>query len=346
MVNANIGIGTGTMLGRYRLISRLGAGGMGEVWKAHDANLDREVAIKLLLPGALDDDTSRERFRREAMVLSRLSHPGVATIFDFDVHDGSDYIVMEFVPGGTLEARIALGPLPLSAIADIGAKIADALDQAHRTGVVHRDLKPGNVVLSRDGHPKILDFGIALLLAVGKASGRMTQAGMLLGSLPYMAPEQLFGDAVDVRTDVYALGVMLYEMTTGQRPFVKERPEALMFSIINTAAPMLRSLRNDAPEALEQLVAGCLQKDSAHRPSSAAEVATVLRAIGDGTSPLEIAPARNIIRSIAVIPLRNVSRDPAQEYFADGMTEAIISDLACITEWLSNSTRVLMERIP
>ena len=324
-------IGPGTTLGRYRLVSRLGAGGMGEVWKAHDANLDRDVAIKLLLEGALDDETARERFRREAMVLSRLSHPGVATIFDFDAHEGSDYIVMEFVPGGTLESRIANGALSCNDVLEIGALIADALDSAHRTGFVHRDLKPGNIVLSADGRPKILDFGIALLMAAGKVGGRLTQTGMILGSLPYMAPEQLLGDADDARTDVYALGVMLFEMTTGKRPFVKERPEALMFAVMNTAAPPLRSLRADAPEALELIISDCLQKDAAHRPVSAAAVASSLRAARSDASSAQPAARREVaIRSIAVIPLRNVSRDPAQEYFADGMTEAIISDLAHI----------------
>ncbi len=324
-------MGPGTALGRYRLISRLGAGGMGEVWKAHDANLDREVAIKLLLEGALDDETARERFRREAMVLSRLSHPGIATIFDFDAHEGNDYIVMEFVPGGTLEARIAQGALACDEVMGTGAMIAEALDSAHRAGFVHRDLKPGNIVLSADGHPKILDFGIALLLAAGKASGRMTQTGMILGSLPYMAPEQLFGDVDDARTDVYALGVMLFEMTTGRRPFVKDRPEALMFAVMNSAAPLIRTLRADAPESLEHIISECLQKVPAQRPASAAAVATWLRAARNGSLSTQVAVPRDVaIRSIAVIPLRNVSRDPAQEYFADGMTEAIISDLARI----------------
>ena len=197
---------------------------MGEVWKAHDANLDRVVAIKMLLRGALDDATTRERFRREARALSRLSHPGVATVFDFDAQDGDDFLVMEYVPGGTLESRLAAGPLPLDAVLQLGAAIADALENAHRHGVLHRDLKPGNVMLTADGQPKILDFGLAVLLSGGKATGRMTESGTVVGSLPYMAPEQLFGEADDIRTDVYALGVMLFEMATGQRPFVKAAP--------------------------------------------------------------------------------------------------------------------------
>jgi serine/threonine protein kinase/tetratricopeptide (TPR) repeat protein len=302
---------------------------MGEVWKAHDDNLDRDVAIKMLLRGALGNTTSRERFRREALVLSRLSHPGVATIFDFDTRDGCEFLVMEYVAGGTLQSRLDAGPLPLDDVLTLGTAIADALDNAHRHGFLHRDLKPGNVALTADGHPKILDFGIALLLSGEKAAGRITEAGMVLGSLPYMSPEQLLGDACDARTDIYALGVMLFEMLTGQRPFVKERSEALMFAIISNAAPPVRTLRPDAPEALDRLVMECLRKDPAQRPLSAAHVSQVLRGIHEGapTGALPL-PRRDVIRSIAVLPLRNVSRDPAQEYFADGMTESLISDLA------------------
>jgi len=302
---------------------------MGEVWKAHDDNLDRDVAIKMLLRGTLGNTSSRERFRREALVLSRLSHPGVATIFDFDVRNGCEFLVMEYVAGGTLESRLARGPMPVDEVLRLGAGIADALDNAHRHGFLHRDLKPGNVALTADGHPKILDFGIAMLLADDRATGRITQAGVVMGSLPYMAPEQLLGEVCDARTDIYALGVMLFEMLTGQRPFVKERPEAVMFSIISNAAPSVRTLRPDVPESLDRVVAECLRKDPAERPLSAARVGEVLRGINEGapTAALPL-PPRDVIRAIAVLPLRNVSRDPAQEYFADGMTESLISDLA------------------
>jgi serine/threonine protein kinase/tetratricopeptide (TPR) repeat protein len=321
----------GTTLGRYTLVNRIGEGGMGEVWKAHDANLDRHVAIKMLLRGALDDATTRERFRREALVLSRLSHSGVATIFDFDARDGCDFLVMEYVSGGTLEARLAAGPMPIDEAIDVGIAIAAALDNAHRNGFLHRDLKPANVALTAEGQPKILDFGLALLLAGAKATGHLTQTGMIVGSLPYMAPEQLLGEADDARTDVYALGVMLFEMVTGKRPIEKERPEALMFAIINTAAPGARSLRPDIPAALDQLLSDCLRKDPEQRPNSAAAIGDVLRDIRDGTSSAARTLAAPVaIRSIAVLPLRNVAGDPTQEYFVDGMTEAIISDLSRI----------------
>ena len=322
-------IAEGASLGRYRLVSRLGAGGMGEVWKAHDANLDREVAIKVLSSGALGDSTSRERFRREAHVLSRLSHPGVATIFDFDAHDGVDFLVMEYVAGGSLQARLETGPMAVDDVVRVGAAVAEALHDAHQRGFLHRDLKPGNVVLTSAGQPKILDFGLAQLLGGDKASGALTQTGMIVGSLPYMAPEQLLGEADDARTDIYALGILLFEMAIGRRPFVKERAEALMFEIFNNAAPAMRSLRADVPEALDHLVADCLSKERARRPATAAEVARRLLVVASPSQ--ETVPAtRGTIRSIVVLPLRNVSNDPTQEYFADGMTEAIISDLARI----------------
>ena len=319
----------GTVLGRYRLVERIGEGGMGEVWRAHDDNLDRDVAIKMLLRGVLGDNTRRERFRREALVLSRLSHPGVATIFDFDARNGRDFLVMEYVAGGTLESRLAKGPLPLNTVMTLGAEIGDALDNAHRHGFLHRDLKPGNIALTVDDHAKILDFGLALLLSSSTATGRMTQPGMIVGSLPYMAPEQLFGDAGDGRTDVYALGVMLFEMITGQKPFIKDRPESLMFAIVNTAAPSVRALRAETPDALDRLIAQCLRKSPAERPATAAVVSQTLRGIRDGAPSGALPmPAREVIRAIAVLPLRNVSNDPSQEYFADGLTESLISDLA------------------
>jgi len=302
---------------------------MGQVWKAHDAHLDRDVAIKLLHRAG--DEKSRARFRREALVLSRLSHPGVATIFDFDSREGCDFLVMEYVPGGTLASRVSAGPLPIEQVLRYGAAIAEALDSAHQRGFLHRDLKPGNIVISEHDHPKILDFGIALLLSGGEDVARITKAGMVLGSVPYMSPEQLFGDADSARVDIYALGVMLFEMATGRLPFIKERPEALMLAIINSAAPAARSIRPDIPAQLETLIEDCMRKDPAYRPASAGDVAADLRRLLEGTRSSEILqPSRSVIHSIVVLPLRNVSGDPSQEYFVGGMTEAIISDLSRI----------------
>ena len=319
----------GQQLSHYRILEPLGAGGMGEVYRAHDLHLERDVAVKVLLRGSLADPTARERFRREAHVLSRLSHPGVATIFDFDTQDGVDFLVMEYVPGGTLQSRLQRGPLDLDELARIGSEIGDALEDAHRRGFLHRDLKPGNIVLTTAGTPKILDFGLAGLLHASHSTTALTQTGTVFGSLPYMAPEQVRGDADDSRTDVYAFGAMLYEMATGRRPFEKDRPEALMFEILHGTTRPVRSLRPEAPPELDRLIESCLSKDPALRPASAGAVSQTLRRIREpalrGGEP---EPARDVIRSLAVLPLENVSRDPAQEYFADGMTEALISELA------------------
>lgn len=321
----------GNTLSHYRLIEKIGEGGMGAVWRAHDSHLDRDVAVKVLLHGALENTEARDRFRREAMVLARLSHPGIATIFDFDAKDGVDFLVMEYVPGGTLQRRLAQGPLPVEELLRVGAALAEALEDAHRGGFLHRDLKPGNVALTASGQPKLLDFGLAGLLHRAQASAALTMTGTIVGTLHYMAPEQLLGAADDARTDVYALGVVLYEMAAGQRPFHKDRPEALMFEILNSAPPALPAIRSGIPAALDRLIADCLHKDAAQRPASAGAVAETLRRVAEATSSGAMAATgHDVIRSLAVLPLENVSRDPAQEYFADGMTEALISDLARI----------------
>ena len=320
----------GSTLSHYTLVEKIGEGGMGVVWKAHDQHLDREVAVKVLSRGALDDTATRERFRREAHVLSRLSHPGVATIYDFAAQDGVDFLVMEYVPGGTLQSRLLEGPFELADLIRLGAEVGEALEDAHSRGFLHRDLKPGNVVLTTTGKAKLLDFGIARLLHDAQSSTALTQAGTVLGSLPYMAPEQMLGDAEDVRTDIYGLGVTLFEMATGRRPFEKPRNEALMFEVLNNAPPSICATRPELPAELDRLIAACLSKDPARRPATVAAVCTALRRIGEvttgGTAPAGV----DIIRSIAVLPLDNVSKDPAQEYFADGMTEALISDLSRI----------------
>ena len=321
----------GSRLAHYTLVEKIGEGGMGEVWKAHDDHLDRDVAVKVLAHGALDDTATRERFRREAHVLSRLSHPGVATIYDFAAQDGVDFLVMEYVPGGTLQSRLREGPVGAVELFRLGVEVGEALEDAHARGFLHRDLKPANVVLTATGKAKLLDFGIARLLHDARATNALTQPGTVLGSLPYMAPEQMLGDTEDVRTDVYAFGVMLFEMATGRRPFDKPRMEALMFEVLNSAPPSVRVLRPDLPVEFDRLINGCLSKERVLRPASIADVCEALRRMGEvGASRPATAPGRDVIRSLAVLPLENVSKDPSQEYFADGMTEALISDLSRI----------------
>ncbi len=214
----------GKTLSHYRIVEKIGAGGMGEVYRAHDERLERDVALKVLPTGTLADEANRKRFRKEALALSKLNHPHIATVHDFDTQAGTDFLVMELVEGVTLSDKLAGGPLLEKELARLGMQLAEALEEAHERGVVHRDLKPGNVMVTAKGQVKVLDFGLAKLLRPDVASATattesFTETQAVAGTLPYMAPEQLRGEGVDARTDIHALGAVLYEMATGQGLF-------------------------------------------------------------------------------------------------------------------------------
>jgi serine/threonine protein kinase len=280
-------ISTGTRLGPYEVISRIGAGGMGEVWRGRDTRLDRSVAIKLLLDAFGDQSKFRLRFEREARTISQLNHPNICTLYDIGQHDETSYIVMELIDGESLADRLRKGPLPLADVIKYGAQIADALDRAHRAGIVHRDLKPGNVMLARSG-AKLLDFGLAKPQPTSIASHDETQKaitrdGTIVGTLQYMAPEQVEGQEADHRTDIFAFGALLYEMATGQRAFAGQTRSGLIAAILKEEPPSMAELLPSTPPALAHLVGRCLAKNPEDRWQSAHDIAAQLRWIAEST---------------------------------------------------------------
>jgi serine/threonine protein kinase/tetratricopeptide (TPR) repeat protein len=335
----------GQTLGRYRIVERLGEGGMGVVFRAEDPRLEREVALKILKQDALHDEDSKRRFRLEARALSRLLHPNIATLFDFDSDRGVDFLVLEFVPGESLSRTLANGPLPETRARAIALDVTEGLQSAHEKGIVHRDLKPGNIVITPRGRAKVLDFGLARVMPGAASltqSAPITGGSALVGTVPYMSPEQVRDDRVDARSDLYALGAVLFEMTTGRRPFSGDDVLSLLYQIAHEPAPLLRVVRPGLSVELETVVARCLEKAPLRRFSDAGALLRALRgessddgrglpilaASSAGGAP-ESGPGRGI-RSLVVLPFENRSGDPAQEFFADGMTDALITDLAQI----------------
>ncbi|HKZ51693.1 MAG TPA: serine/threonine-protein kinase, partial [Candidatus Acidoferrales bacterium] len=236
----------GALLSHYRVLEKIGAGGMGEVYRARDERLERDVALKVLPAGTLGDESARKRFRREALALSKLNHPNIQTVHDFDTQEEVDFLVVEFIPGPTLADKLAAGALLEKEIASLGSQIAAALEEAHERGVVHRDLKPGNIKVTPKGQVKVLDFGIAKLLKPSAATATtesFTETHGMAGTLPYMAPEQLRGEAVDARTDLWAAGVLLYEMATGRLPFEERVFSLLSESILHRPPPTPSQLK-------------------------------------------------------------------------------------------------------
>jgi serine/threonine protein kinase len=289
-------IGPGTRLGPYEIIAPIGAGGMGEVWKGRDTRLDRDVAIKILPPGFADNDQFRARFDREAKTISSLNHPNICTLFDVGHEEKIHFLVMELIDGESLADRLTKGPLPLDQVIRYGAQVAEALDRAHKQGVVHRDLKPGNVMLTKTG-AKLLDFGLARSAAEAPVQGLtemptqarpLTAEGTILGTFQYMAPEQLEGLEADSRTDIFALGALLYEMATGQRAFKGDSKTSLIAAIVSAHPPPISTVTPLSPPALEHVIRKCLEKDPEDRWQSAHDIASELRWISEAGSQIGV----------------------------------------------------------
>src|SRR2546423_1511182 len=256
--------------GRYELVRHVARGGMAEVYLAHDQLLDRPVALKVLFPELSVDRSFVERFRREAQAAANLSHPNIVSVYDWGEEEGTYFIVMEYVDGRTLSAMLRQeGPLLPDRAAGIGADVAAALSFAHRHGVVHRDVKPGNVIITNDGLVKVTDFGIA---RAGSADENLTQTGAVMGTATYFSPEQAQGASVDARSDVYSLGVVLYEMVSGRPPFTGDNPVAIAYKHVREAPPPLRRDGAQVPGAFEAIVMQAMAKDPDYRYNNAEEL--------------------------------------------------------------------------
>ncbi|MGA7293249.1 MAG: protein kinase [Terriglobales bacterium] len=368
----------GLRLGHYLVVEKIGAGGMGEVYRARDEHLDRDVAIKVLPSKTFSDDSARKHFRKEALALSKLNHPNIATIHDFDTQQEVDFLVMECVSGVTLSEKIANHALSEKEATLLGLQLAEGLAAAHEQNIVHRDLKPNNLRLTPDGRLKILDFGLAKLVQPTPPAAEAdteSETRTIVGALPYMSPEQLQGRVSDRRSDIWAAGTVIYEMVTGHPAFHEKTDTATAGAILHKpVAPPGRVTHGLSPH-LEDIILKCLEKEPENRYQSAKELAVDLRRLSLASAGALVRTAEPISRSIlvgralagvaillsiaallvaintaglrdrwlgrgrpprigslAVLPLANLSRDPMQDYFADGMTEALITDLAQSTD--------------
>lgn len=315
----------------YQIVEQLGAGGMGVVYKAFDTKLRRTVALKFL-PPYVKDDRQRERLVAEARAISALDHQNICTIFEINEHDKQLFLAMAFYPGRTLKALLEDGPLPVNQACSIARQLGEGLAHAHARDVIHRDIKPANVILTGEGIVKILDFGIAKMLA---GESGLTATGVTVGTLQYMSPEQATGEPIDHRTDIWSAGVVLYEMLTGRRPFERENTQATLWAILRDEPVPVSILRPDAAAEIDHIVSMLLQKQADRRYQSLAEFLEALQALD--------APAAARVRSgplptttgrtaIAVLPFKNLSSDPENDYFGDGLTEDLIAALAQVPD--------------
>lgn len=366
---------SGQKLGDYEVQELIGSGGMGEVYRARDARLVRDVAIKVL-PGLWSQDRDRlRRFEQEARAAAALNHPNILAVFQMGTYQGAPYLVSELLEGATLRNQLTRGPVPMRRAIDYGVQIVHGLAAAHDKGITHRDLKPENLFVTKDGRLKILDFGLAKLTQRRTIPDQSaptvtapTEPGMVMGTVGYMAPEQVRGSTADHRSDIFAFGAILYEMLTGKRAFQKPTSTETMSAILNEEPIPVSQLAQNLPLALQKVVHRCLEKNLEQRFQSATDLAFALQALsesgptgasetklqvrisgrrmaamggaallvaflvwfGEGKLRERLRPGAPHIQSLAVLPLQNFSGDPAQDYFADGMTEELTADLSKI----------------
>jgi non-specific serine/threonine protein kinase len=346
---------TGQRIAHYEILGRLGSGGMGDVYRARDTRLKREVALKVLPAAISDDPMRRRRFEREAQVASSIKHPGIVTIYEFGEHEGRSFIAMELVEGDSLRELIGKGPLPIDRALDIAIQVGEGLARAHESGIVHRDIKPENVIIDRDSRARVLDFG----LAMPKGQTRLTADGTTVGTTHYMSPEQSTETEVDRRTDIWSLGIVLYEMIVGAVPFQADHEPATIYSILNEPHQPLTERRTNVPVELERVVDKMLAKNRAERYPSVEDLLVDLRRLRGNSTTMGSALTHRkskrtrtmavvavaavavvalgiwigrrgppVAKSIAVLPFVNMSDDPGNEYFSDGLSEELLNALA------------------
>ncbi len=317
----------GRQLGHYTILELVGTGGMGDVYRAHDDHLDRDVAVKVLRAGIFPDLEARQRLRSEALMLSRLNHPNIATVHDFDTYEGIDFLVTEYLTGNCLSERLRLGPLPQTEVLELGVQLAEGLAAAHDRGLLHRDIKPANVRILSGNHIKIIDFGIAGEgTQVDRATATTANVEPVVGgTLAYMAPEVLQGSPADMRSDIYSAGVVMYEMATGHLPFQQTLAPALVDAIFHQPPPRPSMWNPQVSTRVEELILRCMERNPSHRYQSARDLAADLRRTQILGTGLE--------KSIAILYFENLSRNSEDEYFRDGITEDITTELSKIKEF-------------
>jgi serine/threonine protein kinase len=329
-----------TRLGTYEIIALLGAGGMGEVYRAHDVRLGRQVALKVLPAHVARDPERLARFEREARMVAGLNHPNIVVLYSVEDEGDTRFLTMELVDGEGLDRLVTPGGLPVTRVVDLGIALSDALTAAHERGVVHRDLKPANVMVTREGRVKVLDFGLAKLdetapEVVGSVAATLStplsSAGVVVGTIPYMAPEQIRGETVDARTDLFALGALLYELACGRRAFPGSTSADVTSAVLRDTPPALGDVRADLPDDLVRIVDRCLEKHPRARFQTALDVGNELRRIRRTLESKTALPAPpRDAASIAVLPFVNRSRDEEDESFAEGLADELLSLLAKI----------------
>jgi len=310
----------GKTISHYKILEKLGEGGMGIVYKAEDSKLERIVAIKFLPHNISANSEERERFKIEAKAAAALNHPNIAHIYAIEETDGEMFIVMEYIDGMELKEKIKTALLPIDEAINIATQIAEGLDVAHKKGIVHRDIKSSNIMITEEGKAKIMDFGLAKIIS----EPELTKIGSTIGTAAYMSPEQTKGEEVHHRTDIWSFGVVMYEMLTGELPFKGDYEQAIIYSILNEDPRSIGELRDDTPSLLIQIIQKTLQKNPVDRYQTTKDIIDKLNAVNKPEPSID---DKNVTQTIAVLPFTNMSTDKEQEYFCDGMAEDIINDL-------------------